>query len=240
MEPRGRFQWSISAQNVTHYYLTHVPPTGSGTTFSPSGKVGGAGNTDGTNAWSTDVPDSYTLPGNAPNGIYSLYLWVADVEKTIQSGSTRSGNLFVLDTLPPPVPTISTKPAKKSIGGAGFSQIVSRDASGGKVTFTYCVGGSCTQYVPTLDSKLWGPNFNVITNVGESYSVTVKAEDALGHFSTTTYTWVRVAACNLAGEYEVTADKACLQVAANSGKYSPASDKTLKELCNGCPCRYQA
>ena len=117
----------VGASKVSHYYLTHVVPS----TFTPTDTT----KTDGTNTWSTTVPDGYTLTSD---GTYTLYLWVADVTGAV-IGSETASDPFVLDTTAPSTPTIGDiKPTKPKDTGAEaqFSALTSVDESGGTVIFS--------------------------------------------------------------------------------------------------------
>ena len=74
---------SISATNVSHYYLTHIAP---GSTFTPKG-ITGQGATEGKRTWSSATLSSYALPPSLSDGEHKLYLWVANVEKDIFGSS---------------------------------------------------------------------------------------------------------------------------------------------------------
>ena len=94
----------ITATRVTHYYLTHDA------SFTPT-DITGSGSTEGGRRWSTRKPTEYTFPKT--DGIYTLYLWVADVEGIVSASSTASAS-FTLDVTAPIV-EFAQKPALKSM-----------------------------------------------------------------------------------------------------------------------------
>ena len=190
---KGRqLQVSISATNVSHYYLTHIAPgTGPGT-FTPTGKAGTATSRKVGRTWSSTAPTSYALPLKLPDGEHKLYLWVANVEKSIIGSGTASGAL-TLDTTAPVLALGTTHPVKKDKGTtATFSILNTTDET--TVSYTYCTGTSgCTQ---ASDFTKITTSHNFPVSVGTSslglYRITFKGTDELKHQSTLTYDWERV------------------------------------------------
>ena len=188
---------------VSHYYLTHD------STFTPTS----ISDTEGRRSWSGSKPNSYTLSpvtidGTIDDGTYTLYLWVADVTETVV-GSVASSDSFVLDTTAPPAPTLhaTTKPdAKDSADSVVFGQPGSTDASGGEVTFSYCLetpggGIDCSAndapFTAVNDVNAmndWNSDLTLPTTTKGDYEITFKATDKLDHVSTSSqpYAWKRV------------------------------------------------
>ena len=177
---------------VSHYYLTH------NSTFTPTN----ISNTEGGRSWSSSKPNSYTLLSGTIDGTYTLYLWVANVTETVV-GSVASSDSFVLDTTVPSIPTLhATKPdAKDAADSVAFGQPSSTDASGGEVTFSYCLetpGGSvdCSANdAPFTAVNDWNSDLTLPTSTKGDYEITFKATDKLDHASTPSqsYAWESVA-----------------------------------------------
>ena len=175
---------------MTSYYLTHVPPHGADS-FSPSG-VTGSGNTEGGRTWSETPPTSYALPHDFSEGDHFLYLWVANVEGT-PIGGVRASNVFTFDTRAPSTPTLhaTKKPASNDKGAiARFGKLTSVDASGGTVSFSYCLT-NCGERDSVFTAIQNWP-LRVDTDDVKDYSITFKATDKLGHVSSTSYPWRKV------------------------------------------------
>ena len=214
---------SISATNVSHYYLTHIAPGTNSGQFTPAGKVGDASAKEGTRTWSSATPSPYALPQSLSDGEHKLYLWVANVEKDIIGSATASG-AFTLDTTAPALALGTTHPLEKDKGTtATFSILNTTDET--IVSYTYCVGTSgCT-----LDSHFTdittSHNFpvSVTTSSLGGYRIIFKATDEFSHTASFTYTWNKVHCF----------DKETRSIAVTDGTRAQSCDTSTGDWVNG-------
>ena len=176
----------ITATGVTHYYLTHDA------SFTPTGITG---STEGSRRWLTRKPTKYTFPKT--DGIYTLYLWVADVEGVVSASSTASAS-FTLDVTAPIV-EFAQNPALKSFGEKTFVLDITDTTPIKEYVYkhtdcdrhSWCSKGSqnsyCTHKTFSGPSLELGRLFKNALNTANC--IEFKVKDALGQTTTKKYKW---------------------------------------------------